>query len=169
MADQIDNKTDGLNECPRARQWARAAFEADIAYLLNRAAEIARGEVGAALAAFGVSPRQMAVMRLLSLHQPLSQHELGGLLGIDRTSMVGLIDGLEKAGYVVRQCDPADRRAYALRLTEAGTAANTSIRDSMEQTQDRLLTPLTDGERGELIRMLGKLTWNERGNDQRDG
>ena len=144
--------------CPHASEWAREAFAGDAVYLLNEAAAAARSSVTAALGSLGVSARQMSIMRLLSLRSPIRQHDLGVLLGIDRTSVVALIDALEVLGYVVRETDPSDRRAHALRLTEAGLTANVDIGYAFAETQDAILRPLTGEERELLVSLLGRLT-----------
>jgi len=50
----------------------------------------------------------------------LSQRELGDVLVVDRSNVTGLVDRLEKAGWVKRMDDPADRRVYRITLTAAG-------------------------------------------------
>jgi DNA-binding MarR family transcriptional regulator len=44
----------------------------------------------------------------------LSQQAIGERLRIDRTTMVALIDDLERGGYVKRERNPHDRRAYVI-------------------------------------------------------
>lgn len=51
----------------------------------------------------------------------LSQSELVAALGIDRSTLVAVIHGLEKRALVKRHPSPTDRRSYALALTDAGT------------------------------------------------
>ena len=43
---------------------------------------------------------------------------------VDRTTMVAIVDELEAAGFVDRQRNPEDRRAYALEATDAGRAGS---------------------------------------------
>ena len=50
----------------------------------------------------------------------LSQQAIGEALRIDRTTMVALVDDLEQLGLVRRERNPADRRAYTIRLTSEG-------------------------------------------------
>ncbi|WP_206615581.1 MarR family winged helix-turn-helix transcriptional regulator [Solirhodobacter olei] len=58
---------------------------------------------------------------LLFLHRegPVRQVELADYLGLDRSSVVRLIDNLSRQGLVERQDDPADRRAKLVVVTEA--------------------------------------------------
>jgi DNA-binding MarR family transcriptional regulator len=50
----------------------------------------------------------------------LSQRQLGDLLVVDRSNVTGLLDRLQKAGWVRRDDDPHDRRVYRVSLTPAG-------------------------------------------------
>ena len=54
------------------------------------------------MAEFGIDGRELAVLTVLDAQAPLSQHEAAGQLGMDRTTMVTLIDALEAQGLVER-------------------------------------------------------------------
>src|SRR5438874_291380 len=62
------------------------------------------------LAPTGVTARELAVLLLLSDREPESQQQAARRLGVDRTTMVGLLDVLESKALVVRRPDAADRR-----------------------------------------------------------
>jgi polyisoprenoid-binding protein YceI len=145
------------DECPKARDWARELFSNNAAYLLNDAAQSVRAAFGSALEPLAISPRQVGVLEVLARREPMRQQEIGALLGIDRTSVVAVIDELEQRGYVVRQADPTDRRAYALRLTEAGRSAAATGQAALTEAQRRFLEPLSKGEWDTLRELLRKL------------
>lgn len=71
----------------------------------------------------GLTAAQFNVLRILA-GQPegISQRALGDLLVVDRSSVTGLLDRMEKAGWVRRSDHPEDRRVYQVRLTPAGRA-----------------------------------------------
>jgi DNA-binding MarR family transcriptional regulator len=73
---------------------------------------------------------------------------------IDRTTMVALIDELERAGHVDRTRNPEDRRAYALAATASGKRVQRKAAALMRQVYAETLSPLSASERGELQRML---------------
>jgi DNA-binding MarR family transcriptional regulator len=69
----------------------------------------------------GLTAAQYNVMNLLADRQPgMSQRELGDALVVDRSNVTGLLDRMEKAGWVRREDDPADRRVYRISLTPSG-------------------------------------------------
>src|SRR5215469_13224419 len=77
---------------------------------------------GPALAPFGINGRQCAVLIAIDEQAPSSQHDIAQRMGVDRTTMVTLVDELEGKGLVERRPDPRDRRKNVVALTEAGRA-----------------------------------------------
>lgn len=71
--------------------------------------------------------------------------------------MVGSADDLEQSGYIRRERDPADRRAYAVTLTTAGRRALTKAEKYVPDFLDRTFAALTPAERDQLAALLGKL------------
>src|SRR5919198_208011 len=105
----------------------------------------------------GRHPRDWGVMAVLEEQGPLSQQRLGELLGVNRTLMVGVIDGLEADGLVERGRNPEDRRSYALALTDAGRAAVARTAPEIVQTEGQFLGALSGPERERLARLLHTL------------
>ena len=74
------------------------------------------------LGRYGLSfGRFMVLVHLIQAegHQ-LTPAELATLCGVTRATVTGLVDTLEKARYVTREADPADRRSLLVRLTMTG-------------------------------------------------
>src|SRR6056297_282347 len=94
-----------------------------VGYNLRRAQIGVFQGLQAALGAFDVTPGQFGVLYLIYRNPGASQSDLGAALGIDRSSMVAVIDRLEKRGLVVRAPSREDRRSYALKLSDAGRDA----------------------------------------------
>src|SRR5690349_16754118 len=72
------------------------------------------------MAATAVNVRELTVLLLLDGREPESQQQAAARLGVDRTTMVALLDALERKGLLARQPDPADRRRNVVLLTDAG-------------------------------------------------
>jgi DNA-binding MarR family transcriptional regulator len=71
---------------------------------------------------WGLSPSQFNVLNLLRLNPAgLSQTDLSRQLIMHRSNVTGLVDRLEQRGLVARREVEADRRAYSVVLTTAGT------------------------------------------------
>jgi DNA-binding MarR family transcriptional regulator len=116
----------------------------------------AQGMAHAALPG-GRHPRDWGVMAVLEQEGPLSQQRLGERLGVNRSMMVGVIDGLESAGLVERGRNPDDRRSYALALTDAGREALERTSPEMLQTERRFVSALSAAERDRLAELLRTL------------
>jgi DNA-binding MarR family transcriptional regulator len=114
-----------------------------LAYLLKHAQLRLAGLTGAALEPHGVSGRELAVLRVLASHEPASQQQAAQRLGVDRTTMVALLDGLEVKGLVGRHPHADDRRRNVVELTEAGQATLRLAGQAAETAERGFLAPLT--------------------------
>lgn len=69
----------------------------------------------------GLTAAQYNVLKVLADHpKGLSQRELSDLLVVERSNVTGLLDRMEKAGWVRRADHPQDRRVYQVSLTPSG-------------------------------------------------
>jgi DNA-binding MarR family transcriptional regulator len=109
------------------------------------------------LAPFGIGHRELAVLLFLDAREPESQQQAAQRLGVDRTSMVGLIDGLEGKGLVARRPDPADRRRNVIALTDAGVEALRGATAASDQAERQLLAGLDEGEAERFREFLGRI------------
>ncbi|MBT0768223.1 winged helix-turn-helix transcriptional regulator [Kineosporia sp. J2-2] len=91
-----------------------------LAYLLKHATLRLATLVDDALLPLGVDGKEFGVLRVLAHREPTSQLQVAQTLGVDRTTMVALLDGLERKGIVGRRPDPADRRRNVVQLTGQG-------------------------------------------------
>ncbi|MGW5381146.1 MarR family winged helix-turn-helix transcriptional regulator [Nocardia sp. NPDC003963] len=132
-----------------------AAERPDIA--LCRASTAVARAAEAAAHEHGLGVGGHLVLKMLAAVGPRSQQVLSDELRIDRSVMVGIADELEQSGYVRRERDPADRRAYAVTLTTAGRRALTRAEKYVPDFLDRTFAALTTAERDQLTLLLGKL------------
>jgi DNA-binding MarR family transcriptional regulator len=87
---------------------------------------------------------------------PMGMAELSGSLGLERSSLTGLVDRAEHRGLVVREAVPHDRRAVNVSLTPAGAEAVHRFHDQLTKRLDDLLADLPATERE---RFAGTLRW----------
>jgi DNA-binding MarR family transcriptional regulator len=125
-----------------------------LGYLLKHA-QLRLAELTAqALAPYGISGRELAVLLVLAGGGPASQQEAAARLGIDRTTMVAFLDTLEGKGLVARQPDPGDRRRNVLALTETGQQTLRDATRAGDEAERQFLAPLTRAAGDELRRSL---------------
>jgi len=104
--------------------------------VLNNQAVTARVGLGASDAQF---------MSLLSVHGPLAPGRFAELTGLTTGTVTGVLDRLEKAGYVRRERDPGDRRkVLVIPVPEAMAALAEHYRAHGERTDALLRTRTPD-------------------------
>lgn len=92
----------------------------NLVYLLKHAHLRLAESAGKALAPCGIDGRELGVLLAVADSGPTSQHQAAQRLGIDRTTMVAMLDGLEGKGLVSRHPDANDRRRNVVELTDDG-------------------------------------------------
>jgi DNA-binding MarR family transcriptional regulator len=83
--------------------------------------------------------------------------ELSGVLGLERSSLTGLVDRAEHRGLVVREADPHDRRAVRVTLTQAGEEAMHRFNDQLTERLELLLAELPLTERERFARTMSRI------------
>ena len=145
-------------EAPAGAAYFRqlAAERPDIA-LCRASTAVARAAEAHAEAAAGLGVGPQLVLKAVAELGPSSQRALSDALRIDRSVMVGLCDGLERAGLVRRERVAGDRRAYAVTLTDAGRERLAVAERGAPALVETALAPLSAEERDQLAALLGRL------------
>ena len=105
----------------------------------------------------GVTPVQYAALQTVGNAPGIDQRTLARSIGLDTSTIAGVIDRLESRGLLLRNASPEDRRVRLLTLTDAGRAVLDAVIPSMQRAQVRMLAPLPKAERPEFMRMLRML------------
>ncbi len=128
-----------------------------LTYLLKRAALELEELHQQHLAPAGISARELAVLLFLDAREPGSQQQAARRLGVDRTTMVALVDGLEDKGLVARRPDAGDRRRNVVELTKAGEATLARATRASDAAERQLLGGLSDAEAAQLRDLLARI------------
>ena len=128
-----------------------------LGYLLGRAHLEHRAIAERALGPLGLSGKGFGALILLVQDGPMSQQRLGERQGVDRTTMVAVVDELESAGYVERRRDPRDRRAYSLHATAKGQRVLERAAEATRRAEEAFLAALPAADRHRLKRLLRTL------------
>jgi DNA-binding MarR family transcriptional regulator len=127
---------------------------ARLGYLLKHAQLRLNERAGPALAPFGLDARELAVLAVLAAGRPLSQLEAARRLGVDRTTMVALVDTLEGKGLVERRRSAQDRRRNVVELTERGRRVRADAENARETAEREFLAPLGEKDAARLVKAL---------------
>jgi DNA-binding MarR family transcriptional regulator len=101
-----------------------------------------------------LSPRQFQLLGLLHDEGPMSQRELGAVMGIDPSVLVTLLNPLEAAGHVSRERESTDRRRHTVVLTRAGARQLERAARAQRKAEDELFAGLDRGQREQLRALL---------------
>jgi DNA-binding MarR family transcriptional regulator len=157
MRDAPARREEPTDDTPRAR--ARAPLQLGrlerlLGYALRRAQVRVFQDFAAEMKEFGLTPGQLGALLLIEANKGLSQSELGNALGIDRSSVVPLIDRLQRRGWVRRAARASDRRAHALELAPGGTALIARFLPHLEAHEARIAAGLSPADRERLFALL---------------
>lgn len=140
---------------PVGRDCATDALERELTVLIRRA-RAASGELARAVHP-ELEPAAYGLMVRLQETEPERATELAAYFGVGKATMSRQLRALEDLGLVTREPDPADGRAFLMRLTEEGRGRFSRVRTARRERYLRQLTGWDRGEIADLARLLQQL------------
>lgn len=128
-----------------------------LGYLLKHATLRLTALTDAALAPLGIDSKDYGTLRVLAHREPASQLQVAQVLGIDRTTMVALLDVLERKGIISRRPDPADRRRNVVELTAHGLRTYDAAEAAHAEAEEQFLAAISPGAAAQFRRTLQAL------------
>jgi MarR family 2-MHQ and catechol resistance regulon transcriptional repressor len=122
-----------------------------------RTADLLFDRIGRLLRPLGVSAAGGLVLGLLRDHGRMSPSELGDRLIVTRATVTGLIDSLERRGFVRRTANPADRRSIFVEITADGLAAVQEVRTLIHRNEKQWMSVLSDDELRTYVALLHRI------------
>jgi len=129
-------------------------IEHSIGFLLSKGYQRAWAIMREEIEPYDLTPPQFGMLSFLWQQDGLTQVELSEKAQIDRSTVGGLIDRLERGGLLERRQHPQDRRAYKIYLTEHGKKMEDTLTACAERAITRFTAGLSDDECKEFKRML---------------
>ena len=102
------------------------------------------------------SPGRVGILFLIEANPGVTQSRLAQAVGLDRSTMVGVLHRLEQRELVERRRGE-DRRTNGLWLTRAGRLLVASLKQRIRVHERRVATRLSAAERTQLLALLEKL------------
>ena len=102
-------------------------------------------------------PRFDLLSQLERYPEGLKMNALSRLLMVTGGNVTGIVDQLVKEGLVERLDEPADRRAFRIRLTRSGEKSFAEMARAHEEWVIELLAGVSRKEQDELLRLLAKV------------
>ena len=107
---------------------------------------------------FATTLPRFDLMAQLERHpEGLKMNELSRLLMVTGGNVTAIVDQLEKEALVERLAEPADRRAFRIRLTRAGERSFGEMARAHETWVVEMLAGLSRREHEALLKLLAKL------------
>jgi len=123
-------------------------------HLLHRAGQRAADIFADEAQLGGLTPRQFAVLVVVSEQEGLTQSDLVMRTGIDRSTLADIVARLLSRGLIQRRRAKYDGRAYAIKLSAQGARALREAQPAAAATDMRLLASLPPGKRQDFLESL---------------
>jgi DNA-binding MarR family transcriptional regulator len=122
-----------------------------------RTADMFFDRIGRLLRPLGVSAAGGLVLGILRDHGTMSPSVLGERLIVTRATVTGLLDSLERRGFVSRSANPADRRSLLVEVTPAGLAVVQELRTIVHRNERDWMSVLSDAELRTYVDLLHRI------------
>ncbi len=155
-----------LKEVPRYECLQEAADEGsgadprncDLFFNILHAGDVVSRAEAAFLAGHGLNQARLVVLCLLdgAGSGSMRSSEIAEKANVTRPTMTGLLDTMERAGWLARATDPHDRRAHNVKITASGEELLKTVRPRFMRWASDLFSDLSERERGQLLVLLRK-------------
>ena len=108
-------------------------------------------------AGFDLTPVQYAALEAIHALPGADQAMIAEVIGYDRATIGGVIERLEKKGWVRRVVSERDRRARELSLSAEGRRVRGLLQPIVQALQKDILEPLTEAEKAKFMQLSRKL------------
>ena len=129
----------------RAGHLIRRTYQISQALFLNETAEL------------GLTSVQYSALNAIVQFPDLDQASLSGVIALDKTTLVKVLDRLVSKNLITRVRSTTDRRCHVLNATAKGRKAIADIVPMLDRIQERLLAPLAPDEKVAFLSLLSKI------------
>ncbi|MGI8553313.1 MAG: MarR family winged helix-turn-helix transcriptional regulator [Dehalococcoidia bacterium] len=110
----------------------------------------------------GLTHVQCGLLMRLEIQDGLVQAELGRRMAIEPATLTGIVQRLEREGWVRRSCDPDNRRLQRVRLTEKARDVLPALHELQTRHRARAIAGLSSEELTTLEDLLERIEVNVR-------
>lgn len=138
----MDSKTESDVEARRRRRRATTAVKQSLRDLRSQLS-LLNHQIGAHL---DLKDVDLDCLDVVNRHGPLSPSALARRAGLHPATMTGILDRLERGGWVTRDRDPSDRRAVTVRALRDRNAELFRLLGGMNTAMDEICADYQDTE-----------------------
>lgn len=143
-------------------------FEQSIGYWLTLTTQAYHRAISEELAPHGITYRQSMVLGWLALEGDLSQTQLAAKMLVEPPTLVGILDRMERDGWITRHGCPGDRRKKIIRANTAAEPVWKKIVECAARVRARATHGLSDRQLGTLKRLLRRVGNNVKSRETAD-
>jgi MarR family transcriptional regulator for hemolysin len=143
--------------------------ETPIGIVLARTAKLVDRAFDTALTRHGASRPVWLILMSLKAAQPATQLRIADAVGIRGATLSHHLAGMETAGLIARDRDPADRRNHQVRLTDDGEALFRRLVGTAQTHDRRIRTGLSEDDVAQLRALLHRVASNTEGSEAGGG
>ena len=132
-------------------------YEECIVFMLGKAYQTAHKLFKKKLDTHALTPVQFLVIQALWENEPATLKEISQNVSVDYATLSTLLDRMVKAGWVIKERDPSDKRYWQVSLTKKSRSMTTTFMAEQEETNQTMTQKFTESEKLLLFRMLKDL------------
>lgn len=126
-------------------------------HLIRRAQQIAVSIFLEGVAPAEITPVQYAALVAINDNPGIDATRLSAYIAFDRSTLGNVLERMESKGLILRVPHKADKRVKLLHLALHGKAVLDEIEPRVRDAQERILEPLSAGDREVFMRLLSQL------------
>jgi DNA-binding MarR family transcriptional regulator len=127
---------------------------------ISRLARLLRHRIDGQLTSFGLTGVQLGLLNRLARAEGLVQAELGRRVAIEPATLTGILQRLEREGWVRRSCDPENRRLQRVWLTEKALDDLPALQRVQARHRKRVLAGFAPEDLAQLEALLDRIEGN---------
>lgn len=104
-----------------------------------------------------IGPGQFPLIMTLFHNDGITQEELAGIVCLDKATTARGVKKLEDLGYLTREVNPDDRRAYRLHLTKKSTDMRPRLKRTLKKSTEMITQNLSEEEKEIFEQLLNKM------------
>jgi DNA-binding MarR family transcriptional regulator len=128
-----------------------------LGYNIRRASQISWRTYVSSIGESKLRPGLFSLLCLVRVNPGIVQIELGTHLGVDKASIVALLDRLERAALIERRRCTRDRRRQGIWLTEAGSAELDALMSKVRRVEKHMTSRFSKAELDQFLIYLQRM------------
>ncbi len=128
--------------------------------LINRLYRCTQSYANEVLAKYGLGSGTYPFLLTLAIKEGINQNQISRELNIDKAMSARAIKRLIQMGYIKKEGDKDDTRAFKLFLTDKARAVIPEVKEELRKWNERITKDLSEAEKNEVLNLLGKILEN---------